>query len=105
MLNLSLLGDRQKAFKLMDAYYAIIQELGGTISGEHNDGRLRTPYMKAMYSKEVYELFSQVKQIFDPYNFLNPGVKFGTTKEDLVTMMRHEYDSTHWKKRLPISSF
>lgn len=104
MLNLSVLGDRQKAFKLMDAYYGIIQELGGTTSGEHNDGRLRTPYMKAMYSKEVYELFSQVKQIFDPYNFLNPGVKFGTTKEDLVTMMRHEYNSAHWKKHLPLSS-
>ncbi len=104
ILNLSVLGDRQKAFKLMDAYYGIIQDLGGTISGEHNDGRLRTPYMKAMYPKDVYELFSQVKQIFDPYNFLNPGVKFGTTKEDLVTMMRHEYDSAHWKKHLPMTS-
>jgi FAD/FMN-containing dehydrogenase len=104
MLNLANLGDRQKAFKLMDAYYGIVLELGGTISGEHNDGRLRTPYMKAMYSPEVYALFAQVKQVFDPYNFLNSGVKFGTTKEDLVTMMRHEFDSAHWRKRLPMSS-
>jgi FAD/FMN-containing dehydrogenase len=104
MLNLSVLGDRQKAFKIMDSYYGMILELGGTISGEHNDGRLRTPYMKAMYSPEVYEVFARTKQIFDPYNFLNPGVKFGTTKEDLVLMMRHEYDSSNWKKRLPISS-
>lgn len=104
MLNLSNLGDRQKAFKLMDAYYGMILELGGTISGEHNDGRLRTPYMKEMYAAEVYEVFAKVKQIFDPYNFLNPGVKFGTTKEDLVLMMRHEFDSAHWKKRLPMSS-
>ena len=104
MLDLSSLGDRQKAFKLMDAYYGMILELGGTISGEHNDGRLRTPYMKEMYPSEVYDVFAKVKQIFDPYNFLNPGVKFGTTKEDLVVMMRHDYDSAHWKKRLPVSS-
>lgn len=104
MLNLSNLGDRQKAFKIMDSYYGLVVDLGGTISGEHNDGRLRTPYMKTMYSPQVYELFAQVKQIFDPYNFLNPGVKFGTTKEDLVLMMRHDFESAHWKKRLPMSS-
>jgi FAD/FMN-containing dehydrogenase len=104
MLNLSVLGDRQKAFKIMDSYYKLVLELGGTISGEHNDGRLRTPYMKEMYSPQVYEVFARVKQIFDPYNFLNPGVKFGTTKEDLVLMMRHEFDAASWKKRLPLSS-
>ena len=60
--------------------------------------------MKEMYPSEVYDVFAKVKQIFDPYNFLNPGVKFGTTKEDLVVMMRHDYDSAHWKKRLPVSS-
>lgn len=104
MLNLSILGDRQKAFKLMDAYYGLVLDLGGTISGEHNDGRLRAPYMKTMYPKQVYEAFARVKQIFDPYNILNPGVKFGTTKEDLVLMMRHEFSSAHWRKRLPMSS-
>ena len=52
----------------------------------------------------MYEILSKVKQIFDPYNFLNPGVRFGTTKEDLVLMMRHEFDSTNWKKRLPMTS-
>jgi len=104
MLNLSILGDRQKAFKLMDAYYGLVLDLGGTISGEHNDGRLRAPYMKTMYPPRVYEAFARVKQIFDPHNILNPGVKFGTAKEDLVTMMRHEYSSAHWRKRLPMSS-
>lgn len=104
MLNLSVLGDRQKAFKLMDAYYGLVLDLGGTISGEHNIGRLRTPYMKQMYTPEMYKILSKVKQIFDPYNFLNPGVRFGTTKEDLVLMMRHEFDSTNWKKRLPMTS-
>lgn len=103
MLNLAVLGDRQKAFKIMDSYYELVLSLGGTISGEHNDGRLRAPYMKAMYPPQVYEAFARVKQIFDPYNILNPGVKFGTTKEDLVLMMRHEYGSSHWRKRLPVS--
>jgi FAD/FMN-containing dehydrogenase len=60
MLNLSVLGDRQKAFKLMDAYYGLVLDLGGTISGEHNIGRLRTPYMKQMYTPEMYKILSKV---------------------------------------------
>jgi FAD/FMN-containing dehydrogenase len=103
LLDLGSVGDRQKVFKIMDAYYNLVLSLGGTISGEHNDGRLRTPYMQSMYSPELYQVFAKVKQIFDPYNLLNPGVKFGTTKEDLVHIMRREF-TQHWKEHLPIKT-
>ncbi len=102
LLDLRSTGDRQNVFKIMDAYYNLVLSLGGTISGEHNDGRLRTPYLQSMYSAEEYSLFAKVKQILDPYNILNPGVKFGTTKEDLVLSMRHEF-TQHWKEQIPTS--
>ena len=47
---------------------------GGSMSGEHGDGRARSALLPAMYSPQAIALFGQVKQIFDPRNLLNPGV-------------------------------
>ena len=47
--------------------------LGGTLSGEHGDGFVRTPYLERLYGRELYELFRSVKKIFDPQEILNPG--------------------------------
>ena len=102
-LDLSQIGDRQKAFRIMDEYYSLIIELGGTVSGEHGDGRLRAPYLEKMYGKEVYELFQKVKKIFDPYGTLNPGVKMGTSSDDLKALLRHEYSISHLYEHLPRS--
>ncbi len=102
-LDLSQLGDRQKIFRLMDEYYALVIGLGGTTSGEHNDGRLRAPYLEQQYGTEVYALFQKVKQIFDPYNMLNPGVKINVTLDDLKPLLRSEYTVNHLYQHLPSS--
>ncbi|MDK6900749.1 FAD-binding oxidoreductase, partial [Streptococcus agalactiae] len=47
---------------------------GGSISGEHGDGRARSELLSRMYSPSALALFSQVKGIFDPDGLLNPGV-------------------------------
>ncbi|MCC2592424.1 FAD-binding oxidoreductase [Tessaracoccus sp. OS52] len=47
---------------------------GGSMSGEHGDGRARSELLPKMYSPEAIELFGAVKHIFDPDNLLNPGV-------------------------------
>ena len=44
-LDLSKMTDRQKVFKLMDEYYALLAKLGGSMAAEHGDGRLRGPYL------------------------------------------------------------
>ena len=102
-LDLAQLGDRQKAFRLMEEYYALVLGLGGTTSGEHNDGRLRGPYLERLYGSEVYALFQKVKQIFDPHNMLNPGVKINTTIEDIKPLLRSEYTIHHLHQYLPRS--
>ncbi|MGC1176617.1 MAG: FAD-binding oxidoreductase, partial [Candidatus Saccharimonadales bacterium] len=66
-LNLGQVGDRQKAFRLIDEYHKMVIDLGGTISAEAGDGRLRTPYLEALYGTELYALLQKVKGIFDPY--------------------------------------
>jgi FAD/FMN-containing dehydrogenase len=100
-LNLSQIGDRQKAFKLMDEYYALVLNLGGTISAEHNDGRLRAPYVERQYGSEAYTLFQKIKQIFDPYGTLNPGVKIGSSLDDIKGIIRSDYGLAHLYDYLP----
>ena len=47
---------------------------GGSVSGEHGDGRARAELLRFMYSPEMLDMFARVKHVFDPDNLLNPGV-------------------------------
>lgn len=102
-LNIGQVGDRQKAFRLMDEYYKLVISLGGTITAEAGDGRLRTPYLAAQFGAELYALLQKVKTIFDPYGTLNPGVKFGTSRDELKAIIRSDYDVDHLYDHLPRS--
>jgi len=102
-LDLSQVGDRQKAFRIIEDSNKLIVSLGGSISGESGDGRLRTPYLEAFYGSEAYALLQQVKQAFDPYGTLNPGVKFGSSIEDIKAMVRADFALDHVYDHLPRS--
>jgi len=69
------LADRPTAFRsfLLDAA-KLAADHGGSMSGEHGDGRARGELLPAMYSPAAIGLFASVKAIFDPDNLLNPGV-------------------------------
>lgn len=71
--------------KLSEEVYILIQKYGGSITGEHNDGLIRTPFLQYMFSPKMLELFQEVKIIFDPQNIFNPGKKVGTTWKDAIT--------------------
>lgn len=91
-LDLAQIGDRQKLFKVMDEYYALVVQFNGSTSGEHGDGRIRAPYLPYVYGAEMYDVMKKVKSVFDPHGILNPGVKFGTTLDDLKGSLRQEYN-------------
>jgi FAD/FMN-containing dehydrogenase len=103
LLDLHNLSDRQKAFKLMDEYYALVIRLGGSTSGQHNDGRVRANYLQKMYGEDVYALFQKIKQIFDPFGLLNPGVKLASTNEDMRSSLRSNYSLDYLYKHMPRS--
>jgi FAD/FMN-containing dehydrogenase len=96
-------GDRQKAFRILDEYYNLVISLGGSTSGEHGDGRIRAPYLEKLYGPETYQLFTKVKQIFDPYGTLNPGVKIGVTIDHIKPLLRSTYTMDHLYDHLPRS--
>ncbi len=100
-LDLSQVGDRQKIFKIIDEYYSMVIELGGSTSGEHSDGRLRAPYLEKMYGNDIYGLFQKVKKAFDPYGILNPGVKMDVKVEDIKPLLRQEYSMEHLYDHMP----
>ena len=60
---------------LSDEVFDLVIKYHGSIAGEHNDGLVRSPYVKKMFGEEVYRLFEKVKTIFDPDNIFNPGKK------------------------------
>lgn len=102
-LDLSQVGDRQTAFRVIDDYHNLVLSLGGSITAEHGDGRLRGPYLEKMYGPEIYELFQKVKQIFDPYNTLNPGVKVNVDLDAVKRLLRQGYTIEHLSDHLPRS--
>jgi FAD/FMN-containing dehydrogenase len=67
--------------QLMDEVYTLVFQYKGSMSGEHNDGLLRTAYLPMMYSPEIMSLFEKTKNIFDPQNILNPGKKVYGNKD------------------------
>lgn len=66
---------RSKVEGLLDDIVELTASLGGTLAGEHGDGRLRTPLLAQVWSDQARELFALVKNAFDPSGILNPGVK------------------------------
>ncbi|MEJ5944148.1 FAD-binding and (Fe-S)-binding domain-containing protein [Pseudokineococcus basanitobsidens] len=60
--------------EFVDAAAALVASHGGSMSGEHGDGRARSELLHHMYSPRVLDLFAQVKEVFDPGDVLNPGV-------------------------------
>lgn len=65
--------------ELSKKVYDLVLGYRGSISGEHNDGLVRTPFVKQMFGPEMYALFEKTEKIFDPLDIFNPGKKVGTT--------------------------
>ena len=70
---------RARITSLLEDVVALTRTLGGTLTGEHGDGRLRTPLLARVWHKDAIKAFGQIKKSFDPQNIFNPGVKVPLT--------------------------
>ena len=66
---------RARAEALLDEISTLTGRLGGTLTGEHGDGRLRAPLLSRVWTAEALARFAAVKRAFDPDAILNPGAK------------------------------
>lgn len=87
LMNLSDEKARKTILELTPRVYDLVADFHGSTTGEHNDGLIRTPYLKTMFSSKMLQLFQEVKNIFDPYNVFNPGKKVGGTEADIEKYM------------------
>ncbi len=55
----------------------LVMAFGGSISADHNDGLIRTPYLERFFGDEMYTVFAKTKELFDPFGIFNPGKKVG----------------------------
>jgi FAD/FMN-containing dehydrogenase len=68
-------NERAKLQPAMKEVNTLVLEHGGSLSGEHNDGMVRGPWLETMYGPEVFGYMHEVKQIFDQQNIFNPHKK------------------------------
>ena len=74
---------RKVILELAPKVYKLVIKYGGTTTGEHNDGIIRTPYLQMLFGETMTGLFAETKKIFDPLNIFNPGKKVGGTFADI----------------------
>ena len=90
LMNLGKPEMRREILELSPKVYQLVAKYKGSITGEHNDGIIRTPYLPLMYGEAMCALFAEVKNIFDPLDILNPGKKTGGTLADIEKyMLKH----------------
>ena len=67
--------DRKKLLPAMREVNELVLHYKGSLSGEHNDGLVRGPWLEEMYGKHMVKLFRDTKDIFDPDGIFNPHKK------------------------------
>lgn len=92
-MKLESVSDKQRLFKLLAEYSALVDHCGGAVMADGAEGRLRANAAWATLSDEQAELYQQVRDIFDPFTTLNPGVKQKTEMRSLVAMLRSHFDA------------
>lgn len=73
LLDLHDKEDRERMRSIAVRIADLARELGGVMSGEHGDGRVRSPLLERFYGPELMRAMRDVKLAFDPRNLLNPG--------------------------------
>lgn len=81
---------RRRVDALLVEVTALSARLGGTLAGEHGDGRLRAPLLAQVWLPETLERFAAVKRAFDPDALLNPGAKIATAGARAVDQVKYD---------------
>ncbi len=87
-LNLSDAKDQQRMSALANQLFDVVNDMGGTISGAHGDGMARTWFLRQQFGR-LNNVFSEIKNAFDPQNILNPGKISGHPYNGLTDQVRN----------------
>lgn len=88
-LNLRDPDDVRRMRAIAEETHEIVREYGGTHSGEHGDGRLRSEFLESMLGGRMAKLFRNVKKTFDPNGLMNPGNIVDPPRMDDQSLFRY----------------
>ncbi|MEX2014701.1 MAG: FAD-binding oxidoreductase [Candidatus Saccharimonadales bacterium] len=91
LMKFELASEREKIEPAMREVNELVLSYGGSMSGEHNDGMSRGPWLEKQYGPEVVGLFKQVKDILDPKNIFNPHKKTDADWEFSMNNLRRHF--------------
>lgn len=84
-------SERAKIEPSMKEVYELVLSYGGSLSGEHNDGLVRGPWLEKMYSPEVLGFMRDIKKLYDPQSIFNPNKKVEATWEYSFSHVRKNF--------------
>jgi len=90
-LDLSEPVDVQKMRAIANDVFSLAWSLGGSISGEHADGLVRSGFIRQQYGDEYYEILCKIKDIFDPEGLMNPGKIINPDTDVMVKNLRTQH--------------
>jgi len=90
LIDVSQADWRARMTRVLDEVTDLVARLGGTLTGEHGDGRLRTPLLERVWSESARSRFALVKRCFDPLGIFNPGVKVPTAGERALEAIKYD---------------
>ena len=91
LMNIENESERAKFKPAMTEVNELVLKSGGSLSGEHNDGMIRGPWLERMYGPTVYGYMKHVKVIFDPDNIFNPHKKTDATWDYSFSHIRKNF--------------
>ena len=91
LMNIEKPEEKAKLEPAMKEINDIVFEYKGSLSGEHNDGMIRGPWLSTMYGEQTFGYFKQVKGIFDPTNIFNPHKKTDATWDYSMAHLREKF--------------
>lgn len=83
--------ERAKLEPCMKEVNNLVIKYGGSVSGEHNDGMVRGPWLEAQYGKKMVHIMDQVKRMYDPDNIFNPHKKTDATWDFSFSHIRKKF--------------
>jgi FAD/FMN-containing dehydrogenase len=100
-LNLHVVSDKQKTFKLISDYIEVVAKYSGSMSADSGEGRLRANASYAHLDDDELDVYSQIKEVFDPFGILNPGVKQKNEVKTLIAALNPDYSSAEFSQYSP----
>ena len=99
-LNLRDPSDVRRMRAIAEETHEVVRRYGGTHSGEHGDGLLRSEFIKPMLGERMERIFGEVKETFDPHGLMNPGKIINPPRMDDPTLFKFQAENV--EKKLPV---